>query len=50
VPKTTEQLASLIESRGESLKTITLNVDDLISSPERILLFQTLQIWQGIAS
>lgn len=34
MPKTTEQLASLIESRGESLKTITLNVDDLISSPE----------------
>ncbi|KAH7021474.1 NADP-dependent oxidoreductase domain-containing protein [Microdochium trichocladiopsis] len=33
VPKTTEQLASLIDGRGEKLITITLDVAELLGSP-----------------
>ena len=35
VPKTTMQLESLIEGGGEKLTTITLQVEDLIGSPEK---------------
>ncbi|KAL4940574.1 hypothetical protein BDV06DRAFT_230237 [Aspergillus oleicola] len=34
VPKTTEQLHSLIEGRGSNLQTIVLRVEDLLQSPE----------------
>lgn len=34
VPKTTEQLQSLIDGRGPSLEVIVLTVDDLLKSPE----------------
>ncbi|CAI7656263.1 unnamed protein product [Penicillium viridicatum] len=34
VPKTTEQLQSLIDGRGPSLEVIVLKVDDLLKSPE----------------
>ena len=35
VPKTTAQLESLIKGRGEKLTTITLKVEELLSSPEK---------------
>ena len=34
MPKTTEQLQSLIDGRGPSLEVIVLTVDDLLKSPE----------------
>jgi uncharacterized protein YgbK (DUF1537 family) len=35
VPKTTAQLESLIEGRGDKLTTITLKVDDLLADPKK---------------
>ena len=35
VPKTTAQLESLVEGRGEKLTTITLQVEELLGSPEK---------------
>lgn len=35
VPKTTAQLTSLVEGRGDKLTTITLQVEDLLASPEK---------------
>ncbi|KXJ94918.1 NADP-dependent oxidoreductase domain-containing protein [Microdochium bolleyi] len=37
VPKTTEQLASLVDGRGEALVTITLDVSELLHSPEKTM-------------
>jgi len=34
VPKTTEQLTSLVSGRAEKLNTITLEVDELLNAPE----------------